>query len=220
MTNKIDTWLRSLERTTAQTLRDGQVKTLWPRTLLDSIQTQVNKEYGTTDLKWADPRSRPYKVATFLQGMVAKKLLRSDFTILDLCCGDAMVLNHVARKFPECKAYGTDIAKFDYHKLLVENATVYGVALQDVISFEPPARIDVVMMLNTFRQWEHAGLTKEDAELPEWVEEWLRLYAHRSILTATHRQISSFRNKKWTVTEIGPGEGNSRLICTWPREEV
>jgi len=211
MPGLIDDWLHRLQR--GYSARGVEANVLWPNTPLDGIQTQIEKFQGASDLKWVDPRSRPYKIEMAIQQMIAKKLLPRTFAILDLCCGDALVLAHIARKFPDCRPYGIDIHKFRTHDN--DKLSIHYIPLQEIISSEPPVQIDIVMMLNTFRGWESARLKPEEAELPEWTEEWIGLYAKRAILTATHRQIASLKGKGWTVAEIGPGEQGSRLTWAW-----
>jgi len=111
--------------------------------------------------------------------------LPDDFSLLDVACGYGNVLQDVAVNFTDCNPLGIDIEEYDQWGLW--DVPFRKVSLQEFI--EKDENWDVVIMLNSYRNWKGKSRDNFDA----WLER-----------NATYF-ISSGDNhpKEWNYEEIG-----------------
>jgi hypothetical protein len=190
---------------------------LWPRTPIgEEIQDRIRERVGVGDLEVENPESRPATILRFLRDSIERSSLPVDSTVLDVACGDALVLLQLKKAVPALRAFGLDCnkGKFPSHAQ-AEAAEVPITAgyIQHLFATPPPVPFDVVLMLNTYRGWESADLRPHEAELPEMADEWFSRSARVVILTATKTQARRLMKKGWTVGRIGKGEGGSIMIA-------
>jgi hypothetical protein len=76
----------------------------------------------------------------------------------------------------------------------------------------PEIRFDVVIMLNTYRGWEHAQLRENEKNLPELADKYFTQSARYTILTVTQKQIKHFYKLCFHVKILGCGERDSIMI--------
>jgi len=136
--------------------------------------------------------------------------------VLDICCGDAIVLWQIKRAFPQAICYGVDLNKgrFDTHvKVQRDVVQLYRVFIQHLFRTHPDTPFDLTLMLNTYRGWESADLREHERYLPELANAWFNRNARYTILTVTDPQIVSLRRLGFTVKKIGKGEDNSKMVC-------
>lgn len=179
---------------------------LWPNTQLSRMQHRIREFQGVADTD-GSPKSRPAQIIAFLE----KQFGTTRFSILDLLCGDAIVLQMIANSLP-CDAYGIDLQlrKIPSPSHYDNKLHLYQVSLQKLLPRNPPWRFDVAMMLNTYRDWPSSGLGQVDArKLKIATDEWMQKNASMSILTATDKQIAQMDN----VEIFGTGEQGSELVA-------
>lgn len=182
--------------------------TLWPNTPVANIQAEIWRRCGASDWNMADPNSRPALLADTLQEMVANGLIPERFHLLDIFCGDGVILWQMRKRFSLAKLWGLDLRQYPTH----EQASNVGVTFiyQDVRRFiEADQAVDVAVMLNTFRGWDRSGC---EADLPGRVLTWLQRNARFVIVTATEAQIAMLKDAGWWVWDIGPGEDDSDMV--------
>ena len=206
VTMNVDEYFRTIERMTVAV--DKPLFYLWPNTWLDDIQTRISMMVGVPDTEPDDERSRPFRIVRYLREHTFEN-------ILDICCGDALVLSAIKRKFPEAHCYGVDlnIGAVPHQEEAIEHGVqLYRGAMQTLMLFDPPERFDITMMLNSFRSWENAELSRRQRFLPFQMFEWLVDNSHYSILTINRQQKQKFNRCGYDMVDLGPGEQDSRLV--------
>jgi hypothetical protein len=122
---------------------------LWPRTPLGDIQGRTLQRVGASDFDVRVPYSRPALILKLLNTLRSQGRIPPDFSILDIACGDALILWQIKRRFPAACCFGVDCSKgqIDTHPF-VEQAGValYSVFIQHLFRRDGPGRFDVAMM--------------------------------------------------------------------------
>lgn len=188
---------------------------LWPRTPVSNMQAEIWTRVGHSD--WGKQRGRPGIITRTLAQMVDEKLLRDDFTFLDICTGDGLIPWQVQRGFPLAGCHGVDINKgqLDAHVMVQRQGVhLWRIPIQDLFAADDVGRFDVVCMLNTYRGWTSADLRDGESQLPEQADRWLRAHA-RYIFVTTHDTQQQIDAGFW-VRCLGNGEDNSTLVLMWP----
>lgn len=190
---------------------------LWPRTPIGGDhQDTILKRVGARDDNMNNHNSRSFMITCMIKKIIKKKLLKNDFSILDIACGDALVLEQLNRTFPDSKCYGVDcnIDKFDTHdKQKKEGIKLYNAYIQQLYTNRPEKKIKITLMLNTYRGWESADLREHEKSLPEDSDKWFAENSEFSFITATYEQVKSLRKKGFYLSVLGKGEDHSYLVC-------
>lgn len=212
----LDDWLSELEAQRSSAELDEHL--LWPRTPIgDEIQDRIRERVGVSDLDVNDSRSRTARIVAQVRRLMDRgRLPDASGTVLDIACGDALILTAVRRAFPHLDVHGIDlhIGAFPAHRAAADaGVQLHRVLIQDLFGVVPPTPIDVVLMLNTYRGWENADLSKRDVNLPGEADAWLRRNARYIIVTATKAQLERWRADGFAVGDLGAGEERSRLAC-------
>jgi hypothetical protein len=148
--------------------------------------------------------------------LIDNDLLDFRFSVLDLFCGDAVILWQIAGAFPGATCRGIDLRDYPEHGRAREaGVDIRRVAIQRLIELKSPVLYDVAILLNTWRGWDRAGLSEDDADLPERVERWLIANVRYIVVTATTAQAEAMKARGWWVFDIGRGEDDSRMYCAF-----
>jgi len=215
--NSLGEWLMLLEAKGGNG-PDGQYR--WPRTPVGNLQAEIWRRCGASDWNVEHPSSRSGAILRTLHEMDGNGLLPRPFSVLDLCCGDGVVLQQVARTFRHADCHGVDLLRYPAHRD-AERAGVsfHRAALQSVVAGEPPVVVDVAIMLNTFRGWDRAGLDAEtERDLPTKTLHWMKRFCRYAFLTVAREQVGWLKREGWFVWDVGRGEDDSRLMCAFPCE--
>jgi hypothetical protein len=189
---------------------------LWPRTPIETIQDKIRQRVGATDYETDKQFSRPALIVQFLQRLLEKNLIPGNFSVLDIACGDAVVLWQIKKNFPASDCYGIDCNKgrFSSHAQ-VEKAGVrlYAGFIQHLFKADAPAPFDMVLMLNTYRDWKAADLREHERELPDLAHRWFEANAKYIVLTVAHDGFATLKKLGFALVKIGKGEDRSTLVC-------
>lgn len=188
---------------------------LWPGTPINDviIQQRITHYYGVPDNN--TELSRPYVINKNLSKLLLNNKLKESFTVLDICCGDAIILTEIKKKFEKSIAIGIDINKnnFNNHTIAQQiGVLLYNCSLQRMISIPAPELIDCVIMLNTFRDWNSASLRSNEMNIPTLTEDWIIKNSKYAIITMIKEQIERLKRKNIKLEVIGKGELNSELV--------
>ena len=192
-------------------------RVLWPNTPVSDLQPQIAKVQGVPDVLSGHSHSRPSLVGLALTSLWTRGELMPNRAILDICCGDAMVIGTLAERWPALRFYGVDALRFStYPQFQRRGVAFYKLYLQRLLSQDLPERVDVAIMLNTYRGWHSAQLRPHEADMERQAREWFRRNAKHLILTVRQEQLADFPDyHEWP---IGPGEENSRMVLLSPKE--
>jgi hypothetical protein len=190
---------------------------LWPRTVIgDSIQDKIEERVGVSDYAVKSPRSRSALILGQIAAMIRTNAISANFSIIDIACGDAVILLQIKKANPTASCYGVDLHKgaFSAHQEAeAAGVRLYRAFLQHLFA-EPPAEpFDLALMLNTYRNWEAADLRQHERDLPRQADTWLARAARFVIVTATGAQIADWHRRGFTVQTLGKGEDRSTLVC-------
>lgn len=192
---------------------------LWPRTPISNLQAECWQRVGVSDWQAQDHRSRPHRIMCQVDQLLYNDLIPERFSFLDICCGDALIPWHVKRRWPMCAALGVDLNKnqLKAHWMVQDQGVrLYRIPIQRLFRNSQSVLFDVAIMLNTYRGWESADLRPQEQWLVEAADTWFWEHSRYTILTVAEGQIERLKGDGWWVTDIGPGEDDSRMILMWP----
>lgn len=188
---------------------------LWPNTPASgNLQDKAIERTGFTDWQSDQPGSRSHTVLS-----AVKQLALPDGSwVMDIAAGDAVIATEVKRKYPSLNivAFEPLHGSFETHA----EAEAQGVRfvpgwLQNLVKHDVPESmrpISLVLMLNTYRSWEHAQLPESDRNLPRAMDKWLHHNAQWALVTVSRKKYWKMKLRKREVTAIGPGEDGSVMV--------
>jgi hypothetical protein len=210
MSERLTHWLADIERANAGVDKDTVY--LWPDTPVNALRAEIKRRVGADDTETNDTRSRSRRIIHAMRTLE----ISSGAIVLDVCCGDARILSEVKFTWPDMVCCGVDIlaGALDGHTLAMQSGVLlYRAPIQALFSQNAPRKFDVVMMLNTFRDWKSAHLRKSESGLPETAERWLFANARHLFLTVNDWQAARFEALPGVmVDDLGRGEDKSTLI--------
>lgn len=192
---------------------------LWhgtPKT--DTLQDQIKNSVGARDDDINNPKSRTYRIQREIKQLLVN--MGGQIRIVDICCGDSIVLLELKKSIPEIDGYGIDcnIDKFSTHDTCREagihliKGYLQHVMNPDIARQLGDEKFEFVLMLNTYRGWEYANLREEEKMLPQWADEFFFMHVKYSFITASAHQIIALMKKGFDVKILGRGEGSAILI--------
>lgn len=197
---------------------------LWPRTPIDAQRMQeiIAGRVGAADAQTLHPRSRSYRIAAIASALADLGLVAPDATVIDIACGDALIVTHVQRTRPALRCHGVDLYldAFPSHALArAAGVRLWRVLLQDLFAQAPPRPVDLAVMLNTYRGWENADLRDDERGLPALADAWFDAGARWIAMTMRGEQVGPWRRRGYRALDWGSGEDDSRLVLL-TRERV
>ena len=192
---------------------------LWPNTPPppDTHQNKIIERVGVSDYDTDDSRSRSHLIINFIDNLIKAGLISPYFTLADLCGGDAIIGTKIKEHYPQAEIIVQDCfkGKFSSHEKAAQTGVkLYGGFLQHLIEKNlSGCKLDIVMMLNTFRGWQSAKLRAHEKDLPNQTLTWLETNAEFFIVTATDDQIEMLEKSDLKIIRIGKGEDDSHMIC-------
>jgi hypothetical protein len=194
----------------------GQDLYLWPRTPIETIQIKITQRVGANDYELKSPISRPAKIISFVSRLVQRGLLKDDFSVLDIACGDGIVLWQVQKAFPNSRCYGVDCnkGKFSAHAMVeTDGVRLYRGYIQHLFTTFVDTPFEMVLMLSTYRDWKAANLQNHDSNLPELANRWFENNARYLLLTVDPKGYRQLERRGFSLRLLGKGEDRSVLIC-------
>ena len=208
-------YLRNLESLAAQSRLEDLY--LWPRTPLGhDHQEKIADRVGVSDYDVDTPSSRPAMIIRQIRTLIRHGLIRADFSLPDIACGDAIVLWQIKKAFPRARCYGVDCnkGKFGTHDMVQrEGVELFNGFIQHLFASDPSVPFDMALMLNTYRGWESADLREHERDLPLLADAWFAKNARYTILTATKPQVRRLKQVGFALARMGRSEDNSTMVC-------
>ncbi len=139
-----------------------------------SIRYLARKSVISSDDLWGiESNSDTPERLIFIYEALVKLNLPSNFSIVDIAGGRGVVLNGIAGIFPECKPTIVDITSYDYdwgkHRQSIKQIVM---PLQEFIKVTDEI-YDVVMMLNSYRNWGKNEKLPQRIESKNNFDKWL-----------------------------------------------
>lgn len=189
---------------------------LWPRTPISNLQAEIWQRCGASD--WTK-HGRAGDILRALADLRANHLIPESFSLVDICCGDALIPWHAQRIHPFSQCYGIDLnaGQLDAHDLVQrQGVELFRIPIQRLFRSDAGVLFDVALMFNTYRGWDSADLEEGERWIVGAADDWFRHHAHYTIVTASEAQIERLKDDGWWVVDIGRGEDDSRMILMWP----
>lgn len=192
---------------------------LWPNTPPppDSHQEKIIQRVGAADYETNNPKSRTNLLIKSIIKLLSANKISYPFVLADICGGDAVICTKIKEYFPYAEIINQDCfkGKFSTHKKATEQGVkLYGGYLQHLVEENlSTAKIDIVLMLNTFRGWQSAQLRDNEQNIPVKTLEWFKRNSKFFIVTATKSQIEFLTETGLKVDILGKGEDDSFMIC-------
>ena len=152
---------------------------------------------------------------SFIGKLIQSGKIPYPFVLADICGGDAIVGTKIKEYLPYSEIIVQDYfkGKFSTHAEAVERGVkLYGGWLQHLVE-KDLHKIDIVIMLNTFRGRNSADLRAHEQNLPMKTLQWFEHNAKFFIVTATLPQIEFLKARGLSVEIFGKGEDDSLMIC-------
>jgi hypothetical protein len=194
---------------------------LWPRTPIETIQSKIEQRVGATDYQIQTPISRPAMIIRFLERLCRSGMLADDFSVLDIACGDGIVLWQIQKSFPESGCYGVDCnkGKFPAHSMVERDGVrLYKAYIQHLFKSDAQQPFDVILMLNTYRDWKAADLRGHEIDLPELANHWFERNGEYIFLTMEREGHERLTRLGFSLRTLGKGEDRSNLVCVSKRK--
>src|SRR5574341_1353308 len=103
-------YLKNLEGISLKS--DPSLYYLWPRTPIgNDHQDKILERVGVSDYEIDDRHSRSSRVIQQIEILIKHRFIKEDFSILDIACGDAIILWQIKKTFPKANCYGIDCNK-------------------------------------------------------------------------------------------------------------
>jgi hypothetical protein len=208
-------YLKSLEEISLKS--DPAFYYLWPRTPIgNDHQDKILQRVGISDYEVHNQHSRSSKIVRQINALIKHRLLREDFSILDIACGDAIILWQIKKIFPKSHCYGIDCNKdkFSTHSMVQSSGVqLFHVFIQHLFSDLTETPFDLALMLNTYRGWDSAELRDNERNLPDLADAWFEKNTRYVILTATSSQTARLLAMNFKIKQLGKGEDDSEMIC-------
>lgn len=189
---------------------------LWPKTPVENLQLEIEQTVGVSDYQIENSHSRPIRIIKQLKVLINNGLIPDEFSVLDICCGDAIVLWQIKKAFPKAFCYGIDFLKgkiATHQTVQADGVQLYRAFIQHLFQMHPGKPFDLAIMLNTYRDWNAADLPEHERELPELADTWFVKNARYVILTASWIQLKHLQRLGFRIIRLGRGEKRSAMVC-------
>jgi hypothetical protein len=192
---------------------------LWPDSVgRADLQEEIRRVVGAPDTQVGARASRSHRIIRFLKVLRESRRIPERAVVLDLACGDAVLLCRIKEAFPSFDVWGLDIAVGS--RPTHEQARRMGVGLVraylQVALREIPARpVDVVLMLNTYRSFRPwiKPMPAAFREVEQMFHKWIARACRFVILTAKLKQLPIlWRHGARYFQILGWGEGRFRSL--------
>jgi hypothetical protein len=134
--------------------------------------------------------------------------LNEDFTVVDICCGNAFLLHMIKNRFPKCTALGIDLHPFNSWGEIAsrhDDIALMQVDVEDFVKVSPPFKFDLGFTFNTLRGWTKNNLwdisfdnntmtavdpdSKDNFDPRESIKNWLNINCKHSFSNDAEGEI-------------------------------
>lgn len=196
----------------SEILKSKTHQVLWPNTpIKNNHQRIIKKRVGAKDSRIKNKNSRSAKIHALLKILPSRSI-----SILDLGIGDAVLGMTLKRKYPQLQWIGVDIFvdKFSTHIEARKTGIIFIEGfMQNIIDVDLDQKIDIFIMLNSFRNWESAQLSQKEKDFPIKLDNWIAKNCRIAILTLERQVLEHWMLKGKTMLILGKGEDDSIMVA-------
>lgn len=182
-------------------------KEFWIDTEIESIQDFIRKKQGAEDYEIERENCRTRIILEYLEKLIQQEEIPPDFRLVDLFCGDAIIITLLKNYFKESQIIGVDINEFNSHEAAI-NAGVE-IKYKHVQRYIKNRRgaLDVLLMLNTYRNLRSSGMSKYEFKK---INKWILKTCKHPIVTV--KNVKKTEKYGFKPKVIGQGEGTSYMV--------
>lgn len=180
-------------------------------------QSKLMRRIIVSDSEIVEKMLRSQMLINFIEKLVLSDRISPCFVLADILGGDAIIGRKLKEKFPQAEIIVQDRCKgqFITHRPATESGVkLYGGRLQHLIEENlPNEKLDIVMLLNTFCDWQTAQFNPHEQDIPMQTLQWLENNGKYFIVTATEAQINFLEERGLAIMFLGKCEDDLYMIC-------
>lgn len=115
----------------------------------------------------ADRRVSNLDCIVYIYEAIKRLNLPEDFSMIDMACGNGLIIDTLARVFPKMKATIMDAREYPTWSKMKKSNRKVKLPIQLFIKKEKHNKYDIVMILDTYRMWKPSDPFK--VELDGWI---------------------------------------------------
>ena len=126
----------------------------------ESLKEKVEKETQSSlaNLE-TDSNFYDWKVVVWqdVLNILDKYIIKDNFVVVDLCCGNGFLLHMIKQKYPNCIVVGVDLFLYNaWNDITKANKGVFftQMSIEEFVKIKPKFTIDIGLTFNTLRNWE------------------------------------------------------------------
>ena len=184
---------------------------LWPNTPSRSqeVQKKICLYYGMSDFE-DDCLARPRLLEKIITFLINRRQVRAFPIVYEMCAGDGYCIEYSKKRNRVIRAIASDIDPSFLGRRHILEAS--GVKCTNMLLQQHPIayrsfKFDLVIMLNTYRSFDHAQLKPIDSSLQIQLCEWFAMSADFLMVSISNRSDCIF--EKFEVVLELPGEQDS-----------
>lgn len=181
-------------------------KKLWKDTPHD-IQENIKKKQGAYDFEVRNSNCRTTIIKKYIRKLIADKKIEKNFTLVDLFCGDAIIITLLKKAFKTADITGIDIKEFNEHDTAIEIGVKIRYKYVQKYIKNRRDQIDIILMLNTYRNFNTSGMSERDFHK---INKWILKVAKHAIVTTS--SIKHAKRYGFKPLIIGHGEASSDMV--------
>ena len=126
----------------------------------ESLKEKVEKETQSSlaNLE-TDSNFYDWKVVVWqdVLNILDKYIIKDNFVVVDLCCGNGFLLHMIKQKYPNCIVVGIDLFLYNaWNDITKAHKGVFftQMSIEEFVKIKPKFTIDIGLTFNTLRNWE------------------------------------------------------------------
>lgn len=179
----------------------------WKDTPLNDIQENIKRKQGVYDYETRKGNCRTTIIRKYIKRLIEEGKIEKNFTLVDLFCGDAIIIRLLKQRFKLADITGVDINKFKEHEEAVKVGVKFKYRFVQKYIKNRRDKVDIVLMLNTYRNFNTSNMTKRDFHK---INKWIFKVAKHAIVTTSNMKKAKIYG--FNPLKIGKGEASSDMV--------
>lgn len=181
----------------------------WTDTPLNDIQSNIKRKQGAYDYEVYNKNCRTTIIRDYIKELIFEGKIEKNFTLVDLFCGDAIIIRLLKQRFKLADITGVDIHKFKEHEAAIDVGVKFKYEYVQEYIKDCRDKIDIVLMMNTYRNFKTSNMTERDFRK---INKWILKVANHAIVTVNISDIKKVKRRGFKPLKIGKGEASSDMV--------